>query len=243
MLEAVTAKLTPYGISGAYPHPTPCSSYVLEVGDMALVMDLGSGSLYELLKDYYLADLRHVFISHFHHDHSSDLGSLLYTRILHPELPSFNLYTPPDEGLLEELARRPGVRHHVIRENEGITIGEMAISFLRTNHPEECYAIKVQMGDKTLVYGADGAYSKEFSRFCKDVDLLILEYSLFKYPVGDSGHMDEISIVKLLRESQPKRTLLTHLWRDEEPEFLLEAITSEVDLQVEIIQWKKPYQL
>lgn len=233
----------PIGISGAYPHPTPCSCYLVSIDGEYLVLDLGSGSLFKLLKDYSLENLKTFIISHFHHDHSSDLGSLLYTRILHPKLSPLKLFTPYHDPLLKELERREGVEHEVIEEDSEIEFMGAKISFFKQVHPVECYAIKVAYQGKTLIYGADGAYSEGFSSFIKDCDLLIVEYSLFKYPVGDSGHMNEESIIRLLKEANPKRTLLTHLWRNDSKEELLEAIKEKVTSKVEIINTEKVYEL
>ncbi len=72
-------KLTVLGYLGGYPdagHAT--STYLIESGDYHLLMDLGSGGLLALEKVFDPLQLDAVLLTHYHHDHTADVGVLQY---------------------------------------------------------------------------------------------------------------------------------------------------------------------
>ena len=72
-------KLTVLGRYGPFPAPGgACSGYLLQSGDISLGLEMGSGSLRNLLR--YLPDLNltAMLVSHLHSDHMSDMLVLRY---------------------------------------------------------------------------------------------------------------------------------------------------------------------
>ena len=72
-------KLIVLGRYGPFPEPGgACSGYLLQSGDISLGLEMGSGSLRNLLR--YLPDLNltAMLVSHLHSDHMSDMLVLRY---------------------------------------------------------------------------------------------------------------------------------------------------------------------
>ncbi|MBX2838145.1 MAG: MBL fold metallo-hydrolase [Gammaproteobacteria bacterium] len=73
------------------------SGYVLEVGKDLIVFDHGGGSHQRLLEAGYKAsDVTHLFLSHYHYDHTLDVPRLILTRWDHgaPDLQPLKIYGP-----------------------------------------------------------------------------------------------------------------------------------------------------
>ena len=73
-------KLTVLGSGTAAPRldrNTP--SYLLEIGNKKLLFDSGPGTIRQLLKlKVNLLDIDHIFYSHLHNDHISDLVAIIW---------------------------------------------------------------------------------------------------------------------------------------------------------------------
>jgi ribonuclease BN (tRNA processing enzyme) len=73
----VTAQVVVCGSSGSLPGAgRACSGYLVRSGDARIVLDLGNGSLANLLRHLEPASITDVVVSHGHHDHFADLVGL-----------------------------------------------------------------------------------------------------------------------------------------------------------------------
>ena len=72
-------ELTVLGKYGPFPKEGGAtSSYLLKVDGKVILIDCGAGSVSRLLKHARIEDIDVIIVSHFHFDHSSDLGVLIY---------------------------------------------------------------------------------------------------------------------------------------------------------------------
>src|SRR5690625_2218100 len=76
-------KVTVIGYWGGFPAPNSATStYLVEKGGFALVVDMGSGGLATLQKYKQISDIDAVILSHYHHDHVADIGVLQYACLV-----------------------------------------------------------------------------------------------------------------------------------------------------------------
>jgi len=91
-------KFTILGSGTPAPSVTRQSSgYVLEIGDDLIVFDHGGGAHQRLLEaGYSAADVTHLFLTHYHYDHTLDVPRLILTRWDHgaPNLAPLQVYGP-----------------------------------------------------------------------------------------------------------------------------------------------------
>jgi ribonuclease BN (tRNA processing enzyme) len=211
-------KLTVIGYWGGFPGKNEATSgYLIEEGNFKLLIDCGSGVISQLQNYVDPEDLDAVITSHYHNDHVSDIGALQYARLIKgylghdiPPLPIYG-HAEDQEGFTK-LTYKDITIGKTYNPNQDLSIGPFSISFLKTNHPVPCYAMKIQTKDECIVYTADTSYIEEFVLFAKEADLLICECNLYAGMDGSSaGHMTSTDAGVLAEKAKVKQLLLTHL--------------------------------
>jgi ribonuclease BN (tRNA processing enzyme) len=171
-----------------------------------------------------------VIISHMHQDHFLDLVPLTNMvsqdalRRARRDKGRLPVHVPRGRGpeVLGALALalgNPPTRFSDVLDlreyddRDTLTLGSLEISFVRTAHPEPCFAPRVSDGSATLVYGADGAVSRELETHARGADLLLVEATLVD-PVPELeryGHMTGEQAGELAQRAGVGRLVLTHL--------------------------------
>ena len=203
-----------------------CPGFFLQDGKNRILLDCGSGT-HSLLN--FPSDLENlsVIITHLHRDHYNDVYNLQYASFVSHnqrrlERP-INIYMPDTpvkkaEDVKEETESY--ALYHSINEDTNLKIGNMDISFCKTDHPVETYAVKIKNGNKTIVYTSDTSFSAKdrIAEFAKDADLLICESSLLKehgFPKINS-HLTAEQAAKIAKQANVKGLALTHFWHEED---------------------------
>lgn len=205
-----------------------CPGFLITAGKYKLMLDCGSGS-HRLLK--YPNDLEnfHVIITHLHEDHYNDIGNLQYgsycfhnqKRIEKPI--QVSLPKTPEYKYKKVISEKEAfAEYNIINDQDQIKFGNLNISFLKTEHAVETYAIRVNDGNKTIVYTSDTSFSgkDKLVNFAKGADLLICESSLLKehgFPEINS-HLTAYQAGIIAKEANVKGLMLTHFWFEEELE-------------------------
>lgn len=202
-----------------------CPGFFFQDGNNRILLDCGSGS-HSLLK--YPIDLQNlsVIISHLHRDHYNDIYNLQYSsfvfhnqkRIEQP----INIYLPRTPiSIVDDIESETNsfAKYHLIGEKIKLKIGKIDVSFCRTDHPVETYAIKLKNGERTIVYTSDTSYSAKdrLVEFAKEADLLICESSLLKsygFPEINS-HLTAEQAAQIAKQANVKALALTHFWPEE----------------------------
>lgn len=204
----VLGKYGPYGKAGT----GAASGYLVKNQDDYLVMDMGSGTLSRLMGVADIKKIKHIFISHLHFDHTSDL---LPFRYLLEELDhTVNIYThKEDTPWYKILFDHPNFNIINIDENSEIKIGSMTLSFLKMNHTITDYAVIIN-GEKTLCYTGDTVYNDNIPKCFEISDLVLADCSK---PRGfDGPHMNIEDAIKLSKKYSAK-IIATHLSADFDP--------------------------
>lgn len=156
-------QLTIVGCSGTVPGPdAACSAYLLEHDGFRLLLDAGPGSIGALQRSVGLLDLNAVVLSHLHPDHWLDMVCYTYARRYHPsgQPPPLPVYAPTgsSERITAAFDEAPPLRDiynfHAL-DGTPAEIGPFRLDFIRTNHPIECYAMRVSANGSSVVYSAD----------------------------------------------------------------------------------------
>ncbi|NPV27171.1 MAG: MBL fold metallo-hydrolase [Firmicutes bacterium] len=231
-------RLTVLGCWSPYPRAGgACSSYLLEIGHLKLLLDCGNGSFSQLQRVFDFRRLDGVLVSHFHADHSADLFCLEHAvagsqrdgsrraplKVVVPGEPQMNF---------ESLLKKKEVLEVITWEKlvSGL-FTSVSLAALPTTHPLACYAVSItetSTGHK-IVYTADTAWMDGLITFARDADLLVCEASLLErdHAYRSVGHLTATEAGRLARLARVKRLLLTHLWPEYDLPTLLEEARQE----------------
>ncbi|MBP0724532.1 MBL fold metallo-hydrolase [Bacillus sp. RG28] len=209
-------KVTVVGYWGGYPEKGGATScYLFEENDFKLVVDIGSGALSLLPNFTQLQEINSVLISHYHHDHIADLGVLQYFKLINQGnnaslLPIYghNL----DQVGFTKLTHPNATEGIVYDPSQKLTVGPFNVSFLKTNHPVDCFAMRIETASASVVYTADSSYKEEFIPFSLDADLLICDCNFYEHQDGTkAGHMSSKEVATIASNANVKELLLSHL--------------------------------
>lgn len=231
-------KLTVIGMWGGFPKGSgACSGYLLEHDGSRLLLDCGSGVAMILQKYYELHEVDHVILSHYHYDHVSDLGALMFGRLVQTQLGKtkkpLSIYGPMDKAKESEISAVPNNVFHPIDETSRLEIGPFEITFIKNIHPVETYGMKIVCDGKSMVYTADTSFQEAYIDFAKHTDLLIVESSFYEGMDGKAaGHMNAKEAGMLAEKAGVKKTLLTHLPHFGELEELVKSAQEQGNQEV-----------
>jgi ribonuclease BN (tRNA processing enzyme) len=211
------------GFAGAAPLQGACSSYLVEAGGTALLLDCGPGTLERLWRRELLARLDAIVISHLHADHVLDLVPLGgdVAQAARGGRPPIALHVPDGAGprVLGALDAAFGSsrfeRSFAIAPYDAgdvLELGALTVSFAVAAHGQPCFAARVTDGRATIVYGADGGPSEAVERLAAGADLLVLEATFAddEEAAAAHGHMTAVQAGVLAARAGARRLLLTH---------------------------------
>ncbi|MBY0144856.1 MBL fold metallo-hydrolase [Neobacillus niacini] len=211
-------KLTIIGFWGGYPNKNGASSgYILEHEGFNLLIDCGSGILAKIQNIIQPEELDAVLISHYHTDHIADIGVLQHARLIQgflgksfPALPIYGHSLDKEE--FAKLTYKEITKGIAYSPNDVLTVGPFQVSFLITDHPVPCYAMRIDANGKSMVYTGDSSFKEEFIEFSKGADLLLCECNFYQNQNGKSaGHMNSVDAGRLAARAGVKQLILTHL--------------------------------
>ncbi|MGL4818534.1 MAG: MBL fold metallo-hydrolase [Bacilli bacterium] len=206
-------RFTVLGYWGGFPEKNEASTgFLLEHDGFRLLLDCGSGVLAKLQNYCSPLDVDAVLLTHYHHDHIADIGPLHYARQILKSDCTLPIYGHSgDEANFLRLSHAPVAEGVAYDPNKSLTIGPFHITFLRTIHPVECYAVRICDGDSTITFTADSSMTDAFFTFAKESDLLIADCNLFAGMDGSAnGHMTSTEVGTIARMANVKRLLLSH---------------------------------
>jgi ribonuclease BN (tRNA processing enzyme) len=215
-------KLTILGCESPAPGPggaTP--GYLLETDAGKVLLDCGSGVYAQLMKYMHIWELSAVIISHYHHDHICDIPILQYGVMMatifgkrNGTLPIYGPAGPIDWA--NKMNYQKHTRLQAINEQSVLHIAGVEISFFRTDHAIDCFAMKITDGKKTIVYGADSGPETNWGGFAADCDLFICEgtFTLSYVPQGKRGHLSAREAAQIAARIGAKQLVITHLSPD-----------------------------
>ena len=197
-------KLIVLGNNGPFPAKDgACSGYLLQYNDTNILLDLGSGSLANLISvlSSELDSINAIILTHLHSDHISDISVLRYAvfRSGNPvdrdgrsiKIP---LYCPPAPELeYETLCSYPQFDVQPITDDLILEVNGLTLSFAPMRHPYPVYAVSattekyvMDASDAQLptdgrkysnkfVYTGDTSWNLELVQFAEGADLMLAD--------------------------------------------------------------------
>ncbi|MCC5910314.1 MAG: MBL fold metallo-hydrolase [Clostridiaceae bacterium] len=218
-------KLTVLGCYGPYPKAGgACSGYLLQDNDTKILIDCGNGVLGKLFQ--YCNDLNKldaIFISHLHPDHMSDLMILRYAinikqmmgKLANP-IPIYLPASPKED--YDRIQYNSAFARNIIHEGTEIIIKDIKVSFKKTNHPIECYAMAFEKNNKKFVYSGDTRYFDGLVDFVKGSNLFLCEANVLQEHINENvPHMSARQAAELTMKAGLQRLVLTHFLPDIQP--------------------------
>jgi len=243
-------KLTVLGYYGGYPYDgVGTSAYLVTSGNYQLLLDCGSGALNALEEILDPLQLDAVLLTHYHHDHTADVGVLQYYWQLRqgerktPILPIYgHTEDPLNFGALTWAGATVGRAYQPDEVNQ---IGPFDVTFLRTKHPVPAFAVKIveRATGEQLTFSADTAAIPELAPFATGSQLLMTDTNFAADKQGKLWHMTSAQSGLIAKEAHVKRLLLTHLPQDVDFEQLRQEAQAAAGEGVRVVVAQKYLQL
>lgn len=216
-------RLTILGSGTCVPyHRRGSSSYALQLPKSTILLDCGNGATWKLGKAgiNYLA-IDHIFITHFHPDHTSDLIPFLFaTRYSYGSTreKQLHLWGPPGfitffsalKAAYGDWIVPQGLIVNDI-EKDNLRFGDFVLKTAHTRHTENSLAYRIDSEGKSVVYSGDTDYSESLVKLAEDADILLIECSM-PDELKVEGHLTPAEVRRIADESGAKRVILTHLY-------------------------------
>ena len=217
-------RLTVVGCSGSLPGPdSPASCYLVEQDGFCLVLDLGSGALGALQRHVRPADIGAVLVSHLHADHCLDLCPMYVALRYGPDESTRRAQPLPvygPAGTADRIATANGagmdglaavIDFREVRPGR-LRIGPFEVTAVRTAHPVDCHAVRLEAGGRVLAYTADTGPSPDVEALAAGADLLLAEAS-FVTGVDNRAdlHLTGRQAGQMARRSGARRLVVTHV--------------------------------
>lgn len=202
MTQAFASALVVLLLGTGYPRPDPeraGPSTVVIAGDAWFVVDAGRGTTMRLAAtDLKYANLRGVFLTHLHSDHTAGLPDLFNTswQFGRKKVP-LELYGPRGTKKLanamldffeedihwrrDVLERHPAagatIRTHIVREGVVYDDGTVKVTAFAVDHRPvvNAFGYRFESGGRTVVISGDTRPNDNLVRYAKGADVLVLE--------------------------------------------------------------------
>jgi len=227
-------RLRVLGSSGIHPlADNPASGFLVETEAVRLWLDAGTGTFAAFQETEQLAKLDALVISHSHGDHCLDVIPLHYAMRFHADGPlKVPFHAPKDvwtrlgaflAGTENEAQNGGPDKLHrsfdfqAAKSGGEVEIGDLRVSFHKTEHQVPTLAVRIQHEDRVLVYTADTGPGADLAPFAKGADLLLAEATYAGERIGPPVHLSAAQAGELAHRAEVRQLVLTHLAPDVDP--------------------------
>ncbi|MDE0805688.1 MAG: MBL fold metallo-hydrolase [Acidimicrobiales bacterium] len=220
----MTLSVTILGCSGTYAGPGgACSGYLVQSPSTNLWIDCGAGTFANLQRHIDLADLHGIVCSHSHPDHWLELPvavNALRYGVGRPNAGIPLVWTAATAELFGAVSGRPPeptFASRVVDETARVTIGDIDVSFSRTDHPVETLAVRADHDGHAIAYTADTGNDWSLSSLGSGIDIALVEATLDD-PTPGIQHLTGSQAGSQAQQAGVATLVLTHLAPGSDPE-------------------------
>ena len=203
-----------------------------------MLLDAGPGAFSKLALAMDYAQLDAMVISHMHADHFFDLVPFRYALKYGPQRRAerMPLWLPPGGRASLDALRRavssdaPATFFDDLFEvgeydpTQGLRFGDLCLSFAKTRHFVDAFAIRVERRNASVVYSADTAPCKAVVDLARGAALFLCEAALgLSTEAGERGHTSASEAGAMARQAGVDRLVLTHYGASQPGDALIEA--------------------
>lgn len=210
---AAGLSLAVLGCDGSWPGPGGAGSgYVVSTEKTCLVVDAGPGTFARLQQRLDPAAVDAVVLSHHHPDHWTDL--LMMESHARWALGRTGLPVYAPAGLAERsgLAGSPSFAWHEVTGGDSALVGELGLTFRRTDHSFETLAVRIDGPRCSLGYSADTGPGWPLADLGSGLDLVMCEATYTMEHEGTARHLSGRQAGQQARAARARRLVLTHRW-------------------------------
>jgi ribonuclease BN (tRNA processing enzyme) len=189
----------------------PCSSYLLETPQVAVMLDCGFGSFASYLENTRASQLDALFISHAHRDHSFDVGAFVTFPSAWRDRPRV-LASETTIGALQFDLESTDADVVVVDDESEIDFALFRIECSTTTHQMATLAAQVSLGGTRLVYSSDTGPGWSPPPTFHRPDLAVLETTLERRTASSTPfHLDAQEAAALSETLDAGVTVITHV--------------------------------
>jgi ribonuclease BN (tRNA processing enzyme) len=190
-----------------------------------ILLDCGPGALDAVERtDHSYRDVRRVFLTHYHADHTLGLGHLvsaINNDDSYPRYWGIRVYGPAGLAAFIEgwhklyrstIPKWPFLELIEVGEGMVLSMDSARISAAEVDHGEgRALAYRVEENGKSIVYTGDTGYTDALVALAREADLLVSECS---FPDGHParGHLTPSSVGRIAAEAGAKMVVLVHMY-------------------------------
>ncbi len=203
---------TVLGCDGGYPGPGGATSgYLVQGAGLKVLLDSGHGTFANLQLHHDPAELDAVILSHEHPDHWSDLECLAVFRMGLPGAAPLPVYAPAELRSHVYHDRPQMFDWRVVADGDRTSLGDLGLTFARTNHGPETLAVRLDASGTALGYTADTGPDWSIAALGPGLDLALCEATwLGGEERGAARHLSARQAGAMAVEAGAARCVLTH---------------------------------
>jgi ribonuclease BN (tRNA processing enzyme) len=188
-------------------------------------LDAGPGTFANLQRFCDPRTVDAIVLSHLHGDHWTDIDGFL----------TAGRWTAKPQWGPVRVLHAPGIAEGFIQEPDGVLtleeisastrakVGGISLSFSRTDHGPETFAVRLEGAGRVLGYSADSGPGWSFTELGPGIDLALCEATYTEEYEGTAGHMSGRQAGNTAREADVGRLVITH----RSPVISAEAVADE----------------
>lgn len=225
-----TAKMmvTILGSGTCVPSLTRSSCSVLvETGESKILLDSGAGTIHRLLEaGVTIFDITHIFYSHFHPDHMSELVQFLFANkyaggpgrkipLVITAGEGFKRFYQGLKQVFEWIEWEPGMLDIIeldVTGPDSAGFRDFSVKSMPMRHNPESLGYRItDLSECAMVYSGDTDYHEPLITLARHANLLICESS-FPDELKTRGHMTPGLAGKIAEAAGAEKLVLTHFY-------------------------------
>jgi ribonuclease Z len=211
------------GYSGGVPtQERGVSSVMVSTSNFDIMIDCGEGSYLRWQKTgYKWKNLKYIFITHMHPDHTAGLVPLLFYRKLFSIETILTIIGPPQlKAFIADSFQHTGINNiqdirwiDISTNNEMNLPDSIHIKAMEMQHKIPCWGYRIEDDSKSIVFITDTVASSNAVALAQKSDILIHE-ATFNHEMhkkaAEHFHTTNVQAMEIADKALVKRLVLTH---------------------------------